>query len=70
MGVKAGGGDHVACHKVGMDRISISRIFDPRHLDRFKTDDLESILVLNGYYPSREDLRKAKERYGTRVCDN
>ena len=47
-----------------MDRISISRLFDPRNLDRFRTDDLEAILALNGFYPSRDDIKQAQEKYG------
>ena len=47
-----------------MDRIGISRLFDPRNLDRFRTDDLEAILTLNGFYPSREDIVQAREKYG------
>ncbi|KAL5111389.1 hypothetical protein TcWFU_001479 [Taenia crassiceps] len=47
-----------------MDRVSINRLFDPHNLGRFHTDDLEAILVLNGFHPSREDIEQAKEKYG------
>ncbi|VDK35429.1 unnamed protein product [Taenia asiatica] len=50
-----------------MDRISISRLFDPRNLDCFHTDDLGDILMLNGFYPSREDIEQAKAKYGVIV---
>ncbi|CDS41162.1 conserved hypothetical protein [Echinococcus multilocularis] len=50
-----------------MDRISISRLFDPRNLGHFRTDDLEAILILNGFYPSREDIEQAREKYGDLV---
>lgn len=51
-----------------MGKISISRLFDPRNLGRFHTDDLEAILMLNGFYPSREDIEQAKEKYGELHC--
>ncbi|VDD79339.1 unnamed protein product [Mesocestoides corti] len=50
-----------------MDPINVYRIFDPRHINRFRTDDLEAILILHGFYPSRDEIQQAKEKYGPKI---
>lgn len=51
-------------------RLSINRLFDPRNLDQFRIEDLETILVLNGFYPSREDIEQAERNYGELASNN
>ncbi|VDM32265.1 unnamed protein product [Hydatigera taeniaeformis] len=47
-----------------MDGLRITCLLNPSKTNHFRINDLEAILILNGFYPSREDIEQAREKYG------